>query len=120
MAHLGDKNSHEDLKRQKIENDKAERDKIWTLHPAYIKAQYIADEARKYNAWIYHPEAKRWYTPEEFVGETSKMPDNAPLFNQIQIRKPIDGINAGNRQIALMLDKLQAFTQRVMDYYSSK
>jgi hypothetical protein len=120
MAHTGDKFSHEELQRLKTEQDKKERDKIWTLHPAYIKAQYLSDEAKKHNAWIYHPEAKRWYTPEEFVAETSKMPDNAPIFNKIEIRRPVDGINAGHKQIAMMIEKLRVFTQRVMDYYARK
>jgi hypothetical protein len=120
MAHVGDKYSAEDLKRKKIEEAKTELNRIWTLHPAYIKAKYIAEEARQHNAWLYDPTIKRWYTPEEFVSETSQFPDDAQIFTKIQIRNPIDGINAGYKQVASIYEKLQAFTQRVFDYYSKK
>lgn len=120
MAHLGDKFSVEELRRKKIEENKKEADRIWTLHPAYIKAQYLADEARKHNAWLFDPDAKRWYTPEEFVAHTSQFPDNAQIFTKAQIRNPVDGINAGYKHIASLYDKLQIFTQRVVDYYRKK
>src|SRR5581483_3324557 len=120
MAHIGDKHSHEQLKRMRIEQDKAERDKIWTLYPAYIKAQYLSEEAKKRNAWLYDPNTRRWYTPEEFLAETRAFPANAEIFKKIQIRHPIDCVNAGNKQIAALLEKLKAFTQRVVDYYSNK
>jgi hypothetical protein len=95
MAHTGDKYSAEELRRRKVEENKKELDRIWTLHPAYIKAQYLADEAARKNAWLFDPEIKRWYTPEEFVTETSQFPDNAQIFTKIQIRNPVEGIDAG-------------------------
>lgn len=120
MAHIGDKYSSEYFKRKKIEENKEEANKLWTLHPAYIKAQYLADEAKKNNAWLFDPVIKRWYTPEEFASETSQFPDSAQIFSRIQIRNPIDGINAGYKQIASIYEKLQAFTRRVFDYYRTK
>jgi hypothetical protein len=120
MAHIGDKYSAEYFKRKKIEESKEELDRLWTLHPAYIKAQYLADEAKKHNAWLFDPVVKRWYTPEEFVAETSQFPDSAQIFTQIQIRNPIDGINAGYKHIASLYEKLHAFTQRVFEYHRKK
>jgi hypothetical protein len=54
------------------------------------------------------------------VSETSQFPDSAQIFKQIQIRNPIEGINAGYKQIGSLYEKLQAFTQRVFAYYHKK
>jgi hypothetical protein len=54
------------------------------------------------------------------VAQTSRFPDNAQIFTKIQIRNPIDGINAGYKHISTLYEKLQAFSQRVFNYYRKK
>ncbi|MBE9584614.1 hypothetical protein IM792_09170 [Mucilaginibacter sp. JRF] len=46
---------HEQLKREKAQ---------------MITAQKIFDAATNMKAWVYDPEQKQWYTPEEFLKNT--------------------------------------------------
>ena len=60
----------------------------------------IYEEAKLKKHWIYDPQIKRWQTPEEFLelekrysgGETDRL-------TRLQVRDPVEGINAGNQQI---------------------
>ena len=118
MAHTGDKYPFEHYKRQqKLAAEKELRDNVWAMYPSHKKARYIADEAIKHNAWLFDPTAKRWYDPEEFVKETRTLPSKDEIFNRIEVRHPIDGINAGYKQISILYGKLQELTKRVFDYY---
>ncbi|MFB9843981.1 hypothetical protein [Mucilaginibacter ginsenosidivorans] len=119
MAHTGDKYPFEHYKReQKLAAEKELRDNVWAMYPSHRKALYFADEAKKRNAWLFDPPNKRWYNPEEFVTETKNLQSTDDIFNRVEIRHPIDGINAGYKQITMLYGKLQELTKRVFDYYS--
>jgi len=121
MAHTGDKYPFEHYKReQKLAAEKELRDNVWAMYPSHKKARYIADAAIKNNAWLFDPSDKRWYDPEEFVNETRVLSSNDEIFNRIVIRHPIDGINAGYKQLSILYAKLQELSKRVFAYYVKK
>jgi len=78
----------------------------------------IVNEAKSKGLWIYDPSYKKWYTPEDFLhifGNYVEAKDN--LLKRLQIRHPYEGIQAGFQRLLEINNKLQAFTQSVMEYY---
>jgi hypothetical protein len=84
------------------------------------QAQKIADEAKAKAMWIYSPLYKHWYSPEDFKHIFHYAHAKEDFLNQLQIRNPVDGINAGFTRIAEIQTKLNKFAKSVLDYYSKK
>jgi hypothetical protein len=78
----------------------------------------IAREATQRGLWIYEPNYKRWYTPEDFLHVFGHVKSyDAELYKKMQIRNPIEGINAGFKQIDDVYARLKVFSERVAKYY---
>ncbi|TFF39199.1 hypothetical protein [Mucilaginibacter psychrotolerans] len=87
---------------------------------ALLTAERVCVNARESNCWVYDPETKTWYSPEEFLVAYGRYFAGHPLFNRVQLRNPVDGLNAGYKQLERLHTRLLAFTQRVMAYYAKK
>jgi hypothetical protein len=83
-----------------------------------LSAEKIRQQAEAAGKWIYDPNFKKWYTPEEFHDEFRLYFKDNPLFYRVKLRHPNDGITAGFRQLADLQDRLTAFTKKVVEYYS--
>ena len=80
-------------------------------------ARKLADEAKAKGFWIYSPAYNRWYSPEEFLHIFNYADAEEVFLKQLQIRSPLDGVNAGFLRLAALQNKLTIFTQRVLEYY---
>jgi hypothetical protein len=80
-------------------------------------ARRIADEAKVKNCWIYSPDYKRWYSPEEFkhIFTYANAPDD--FIQQLQVLDPREGIQAGFQRMTDINNKLQIFAEKVLEYY---
>ncbi|RYX88887.1 hypothetical protein EON78_07410 [bacterium] len=85
-----------------------------------LTAEKICNAAKEVNSWIYDPENKQWYTPDEFYTEMGKFYKNHPVFIRVQIKNPIEGVEAGFKRMSLIQLKLIAFTRKVLEYYSGQ
>lgn len=81
------------------------------------EARRKADEAKNKGMWLYDPQYKWWYSPEDFKHSFhyANCPDE--LLNRLQIRHPHEGILAGFKRLFEVEAKLQAFTKTVLEYY---
>lgn len=92
-------------------------------------------EALRCGYWLYSRETGQWYTPEEFYSIYSKAEYTnhriSAILENIVIRDPIGGIEAGHKQLQKLKDKnrhdesaleakLEAFAKKAIDYYSQK
>lgn len=87
---------------------------------SWLTAEKVSQTARNMNAWIFNPEDKEWYTPDEFEAKYRKFYKNHPLFHKVKIMNPMEGVEAGFKQITKIQGKLLAFYQKVINYYSGK
>lgn len=75
--------------------------------------------ALNHKYWIYQPQGKRWWTPEEFAAAystgTSTLPED--WMERYKIMNPQKGIAAANIMVKEVDDRRAAFIQRVLDYY---
>lgn len=74
--------------------------------------------ARASGSWIYNPENKTWYTPEEFLDAYGKFYLSHSLFDKVKIMDPMEGVKAGYKQLDMLQDKLRAFSLKIIEYYS--
>lgn len=92
-------------------------------------------EALRCGFWLYSKETGFWYTPEEFYLEFKKEEYTnhqiTLILENIVIRDPIGGIEAGHRQLQRLKAKnrgaeedleakLEVFSKRAIDYYQKK
>ncbi|WP_316797114.1 hypothetical protein [Pedobacter agri] len=78
----------------------------------------IYERAKAANHWIYDPEIKRWQTPEEFLELEKKITGGDPKrLERLQIKDPIEGINAAYEQMQSLKDRMEVFVKRVVEYY---
>lgn len=86
-------------------------------HPNLPVYKLLALHAREKNMWLYDKSKKRWYTPEEFVDlcEFNPGADYVSLAS-IEVRNPLEGIEAAHRQIKNINDRLEMFTKKLMNY----
>lgn len=85
------------------------------MEPAYLKKY---QEAIKNGHWIYDPQLKRWFTPEEFKDiEMNTSGVDPKRLERLQIRDPLQGIQAAHVQLQDLKDRMEIFTKRVLDYY---
>jgi hypothetical protein len=80
-------------------------------------ARKKADEAKARGMWLYDPQYKFWYSPEEFkhIFHFANCPDD--LLERLQMRNPVDSVEVGFRQLMEIQRRLHVFAKRVMDYY---
>jgi hypothetical protein len=78
----------------------------------------IVKEAKARALWIYDPTYKKWYTPEDFqhiFGHYANADEQ--FLNQLQVRHPSEGIQAGFQRLMEIHNRLKEFTKLVMEYY---
>ena len=81
----------------------------------------LAREASERGMWIYEQQYKRWYTPEDFLHTFGHIRSYDPeLYATMKIRNPVDGINAGFKQIDDVYARLKIFSEKVAKYYQEK
>jgi hypothetical protein len=86
--------------------------------PAHIS---IYNEAKSKNQWIYDPDIKRWFTPEEFLDLEQRISGGAPnRLARMQVKDPIEGIEASFIQMQSLKDRMEIFVKRVLEYYKRK
>lgn len=81
-------------------------------------AKRKADEAKAKGVWLFCPQYKMWYSPEEFKHAFSYANASDDFLQQLELRHPLDGLDAGFQRLQQTQEKLQIFAKRVMDYYS--
>ena len=68
--------------------------------------------------WLYDPEVKAWYSPEEFEDKFGRVASgNEKWLAKIQVRDPLEGIDAGYQRLQDLEIKLKDFTRKVIQYY---
>ena len=82
------------------------------------KAKRIADEAEKIGYWLNDPGYKKWYSPEEFKHIFTDVNANDEFLNALQIRHPMDGIEAGFKRLNELAERLRIFSLKVAEYYN--
>jgi hypothetical protein len=83
--------------------------------PGYLA---IYEQAKLQRKWVYDPELKRWQSPEEFLeNEKRYSGGEADRLSRLQVRDPMDGINASYVQLQDLKERMEIFVKRVLDYY---
>jgi len=83
--------------------------------PSYLA---IYNEAKSKNQWVYDPQIKRWMTPEEFKGFEERLSGGEPIrLARMQVKDPIEGIEAGYVQLQSLKERMEIFVKRVLEYY---
>lgn len=85
---------------------------------AQATAKILAERARAVGVWLYDPDIKEWYSPEEFEEMFSKLFAGNGMFQRVQFRDPVEGIAAGFKQMDIVKEKLVKLVDRVINYYS--
>lgn len=80
-------------------------------------ARKIADEAKAKGLWLYCPEYKHWYTPEEFKYTFTYANAEDEFLKRLQIRNPIEGVKAGFKRLTEIQNRLDLFSEKVVTYY---
>ncbi|MEO6868471.1 MAG: hypothetical protein ABI168_02430 [Ginsengibacter sp.] len=81
------------------------------------EAGKIADEAKRKGMWLYDPEYKKWYSPEDFRHIFTYANATDDFLKTIQVRHPEDGVQAGFKKLGNLHLRLQEFSKAVIDYY---
>ncbi|MDB5191332.1 MAG: hypothetical protein JWQ96_895 [Segetibacter sp.] len=69
----------------------------------------MVNEAKNKGHWIYEPSYKHWYTPEHFKHiYKTYLYAKEDFLNSLQIRNPLEGIEAGFKRLEDMQSKLLA------------
>lgn len=78
----------------------------------------IYEKAKALKHWIYDPEIKRWQTPEEFLELEKRISGGEPKrLERLQIKDPMEGVNAAYEQLQSLKDRMELFVKRVIEYY---
>ncbi len=85
-----------------------------------LTAKKLYDRAKEIGAWIYDPAIKRWYTPEEFLRLYAQYYLDHKLFYQVKLKNPVEGLDAGYKQLEMLQNRLKDFSKRIIDYYQKK
>ncbi len=94
------------------------RPKEVSLPAAYIA---IYEAAVASNHWIYDPQLKRWQTPEEFLENEKRYAGGEPgRLSRLQVRDPMDGINASYVPLQDLKERMELFVKRVLEYYQQR
>jgi hypothetical protein len=89
--------------------------------PRSADFQALADGAIAKNAWLFDKTIKRWYTPEKFVKIfVNRVYVSKKELDDFEIKSPMEGIDAGYRQMESIHNRLEIFTKKVLDYYDKR
>jgi hypothetical protein len=77
----------------------------------------IVEEAKSKGVWIFDPQYKKWYSPEDFAHTFNYANANDDFLKRLQLRHPNEGIEAGFKRLADIHLRLQVFVKVVMEYY---
>ena len=85
-----------------------------------FEAKELAAEAKRKEMWLFDPTYRKWYSPEDFLHIFQYA--NAPqdFLKQLQLRHPVEGVQAGFKRLNEIQSKLDAFSRSVIDYYKKK
>jgi hypothetical protein len=85
------------------------------ITPLYIT---LYEEAKAKKHWIYDPEIKRWLSPEEFLELEKRISGGEPnRLSRLQVKDPLEGIEAGYMQMQDLKNRMEIFVKRVVEYY---
>jgi hypothetical protein len=87
---------------------------VFMLTPAGEK---IVKEAKSKGLWIYDPVYKKWYSPEDFQHIFYYANSSDELIDKLQVRHPVEGIEAGFKRLTEIQNKLQGLINLVVNYY---
>jgi len=88
--------------------------------PQYVTCKFLFDAAKKRNLWLFDPQTKRWFSPEEFFGLYNKYPVNDKIFQRVEIKDPVEGLQAGHQQLTSIQNRLEIFGKKVIEYYAGR
>ncbi len=115
--------TEEDVQRQKMAVVREDQQRLVRYTPPrqkdMLNAQKVKDLANANGLWIYHKEANQWFTPEEFEKAYANYYRGHPLFNSVQLKNPLEGIEAGYKQLYKLQEKLREFSLKVVKYYTT-
>lgn len=86
--------------------------------PQRLTCEFLYIQAKKARLWVYDPQVKRWFTPEEFYTMYSKYA-NDQFYVRMQLRDPFDAIDAAHLQLEDLNNRLLQFTKKLFEYYGS-
>ena len=75
-------------------------------------ARKIAEEAKTQGLWLYDPDYRRWYSPEQFMHTYSYADAKPEFLSRLQIRHPLEGIEAGFLKMKDAHAKLEGYLQQ--------
>ena len=84
--------------------------------PQYLTCEFIVSEARQLKLWMYDPQIKRWFTPDEFHTYYHAFPKEDKIFQRVQLRDPFDAIEAAHQQVENISHRLLLFTRKLLTY----
>lgn len=86
--------------------------------PKGINCKDLALQAKEKRLWIYDKAVKRWLTPEELVNTYERITSGQEqLLDKMELRDPVQGIEAAHIQIKDLSERLEILTKRVIEYY---
>ncbi|MBG6233515.1 hypothetical protein IWX76_000070 [Pedobacter sp. CAN_A7] len=81
----------------------------------------VVNKANAKRLWIFEPKVKRWWTPEEFMSQYERFENLDPKWiENLQVRDPLEGIEAADVQIKSILDRKAILIQKIVDYWKGK
>ncbi|RAJ25011.1 hypothetical protein [Pedobacter cryoconitis] len=84
--------------------------------------KHFVNEAIKSGYWIYEPDSKMWYTPEEFLHKYSdrKLNLRDGWLDAFKIMNPLRGLDAADTIVQKINEKKAGFQKKILEYYQSK
>ncbi|RZJ87516.1 MAG: hypothetical protein EOO20_15905 [Chryseobacterium sp.] len=81
----------------------------------------IVKKAVANEQWIFIPDSKRWFSPEEFMEVHSRY-DNLPIawIEALQVMDPEEGLIAADQQIESILSRKAAFSKKIIEYWKAR
>jgi hypothetical protein len=81
----------------------------------------VFNNAVKQGLWLFDPSIKRWFNPDEFMDLYKNYDNLDPKWiEKIEIRDPIEGLEAADTQIESILSRKAILTKRVIEYERAK
>lgn len=81
----------------------------------------FVNTAKKNKFWIYNPDSKQWYTPEEFEDSVKRLDHlKDGWLEKYKIMNPQKGLAAAEIQAQQLNKKKLAFQQKVIDYFQNQ
>lgn len=88
---------------------------------SFTSLDVMVKEAKRNNCWIYGRENKKWYTPDEFHAEITRViASHGQLEKRLQlyaIKDPRAGIRDRMAYVKKMVEELERFTESVLTFY---